>query len=207
MILGWATDTHDGRGVSMRGPGAALSLRGTVARLTCLALAGAVVAGCAPTVPRVTLPKKGAVIAPVLGAVAPRWTHAQIRVKRAYHAAQVALERASATQDAGQARVMLAPYVLPADVARFIALMAANWRLGEISGGSMRYRVENITIKGSTALIETCWPTGSFDLRSAATGKPVAPQPTRARHSLPLMGLLNGRWLQGRSILDPTPCA
>ncbi len=195
MILGWATDTHDGRGVSMRGPGAALSLRGTVARLTCLALAGAVVAGCAPTVPRVTLPKKGAVIAPVLGAVAPRC------------AAQVALERASATQDAGQARVMLAPYVLPADVARFVALMAANWRLGEISGGSMRYRVENITIKGSTALIETCWPTGSFDLRSAATGKPVVPQPTRARHSVTLMGLLNGRWLQGRSILDPTPCA
>jgi hypothetical protein len=172
-----------------------------------LVLAIGLTAGCAPTIADVKLPKKGPLTAPALDVGSSAWTHAQVRVERAYHAAQVALEQASATQNPARARTILTPYILPGDVANFIALMSAVWRKGEISGGSMDYQVLSITIKGPTALIETCWPIGSADLESAATGKRVGPPPVKARHSTTLMGLINGHWLQGRSVLDPAPCS
>jgi hypothetical protein len=166
------------------------------------------VAGCvpaAPAVPTVSLPKKGTTL-PALGDLGPTWTPVQRRVMKAYHATQVALNSASDSQSATRARTILTPYVLPSDISGFIAQMAENWQKDDVSSGNLHYQVDAITFTGNTALVETCWPPAAFAIKSAATGKLVPPLPEKAKHSITLMGYVNGHWLQGKSVADAAPC-
>jgi hypothetical protein len=181
-----------------------------LARLSALVLVAAVpivaCAGCLSSAPQVVLPKKGAPLSGP-GPASPAWSTAQERVIRAYHATQVALNSASDSQSATRARAILARYVLPADVSHFVAEMAVDWAKGDVSSGNLGYQIEGVTFKGTQALVDVCWPPRAFVIKSAATGKPVPPIPKKARHSVTLMGYSDGHWLQGRSVINPAPCA
>ncbi|HUD38937.1 MAG TPA: hypothetical protein VMR14_18695 [Streptosporangiaceae bacterium] len=182
-----------------------------LARLLALVLVAAVPAvacgGCLSSAPLVALPKKGAPLPGPARPAAPAWSAAQERVVRAYHAAQVALNSASDSQSGTRASVILAGYILPADVSHFVADMAVDWAKGDVSSGNLGYQIQGVTIKGRQALVDVCWPPGAFVIKSAATGKPVPPLPKKPRHSVTLMGYLNGHWLQGRSVISTAPCA
>jgi hypothetical protein len=164
-----------------------------------------IAAGCVSTVPQVQLQKKGTSY-PVVGNAGSTWTHAQRRVIKAYRSTQLALVAASDSRSATQAETLLARHVLATDIPVFIAGMTVNWQRGDISSGKLDYQVVGVTFKHATALVETCWSPIAFAAKSAATGKLSHPLPKRSRHSITLMGLVKGHWLQGKSVAAPGPC-
>ncbi len=164
-----------------------------------------VATGCVSSVPQVQLPKKGTSY-PAIGTAGSPWTHAQRRVIKAYRATQLALVAASDSRSATQAQTLLARHVLAADIPVFIAGMTGNWQKGDVSSGKLDYQIVGVTFKHATALVETCWSPIAFAAKSAATGKLIHPLPKKSRHSITLMGLVKGHWLQGKSVAAPGPC-
>jgi hypothetical protein len=164
-----------------------------------------VVTGCVTSVPQVRLPKKGTSY-PAIGTAGSAWTPAQRRVIKAYRATQFTLVAASDSRSATRAQALLAGHVLKADIPVFITGMSVNWQKGDVSSGKLKYQVVGVTFKHATALVETCWSPIAFAAKSADTGKLVHPLPKRFRHSITLMGLVKGHWLQGKSVAAPGPC-
>ena|ERR1700761_2923352 len=163
------------------------------------------VTGCVSSVPQVQLPKKDTSY-PTLGGSVSVWTPAQRRVIKAYRATQFALVAASDSRSAGRAQALLAGHVLKSDIPVFITGMSANWQKGDVSSGKLKYEIIGVTFKHATALVETCWSPLAFAAKSADTGKLVHPLPRKFRHSITLMGLVRGRWVQGKSVAAPGPC-
>ncbi|HUZ22398.1 MAG TPA: hypothetical protein VMV07_01385 [Streptosporangiaceae bacterium] len=177
------------------------------AGLTAVALAAA---ACGSQAPSVALPPKAATATAAPAAPAalsgPAQTPAQA-VAGAYQAYWQAYAAAMTSANATQARVILAPYTVPAGVARLIGTLKLVWAAHDTAYGGAVTHVKGVEITGRRAILHDCLDLSHFGVTDQLTGRVMPDSFGRPNQDYYVTLLLSGgRWLVSNMQPVEVPC-
>jgi hypothetical protein len=163
--------------------------------LTALTLA---VAGCGGQA-SVALPHKAAAQAPP-AAVAGAPQTPQDQVIAAYTGYWQALGQALDSQNAANARSILASYAAPAMIPSLISGFETDWARGEIQYGGPVPHILSVQIAGARANVHDCADFSNAGVQSASTGQVIGGLGNSRVNMISTLVLAHGRWLVSNQV-------
>jgi hypothetical protein len=179
------------------------------ADLACLVwLAGLVlaVAGCGGQA-SVALPHQAAVPSAPAAAVTDPPPTVRQQVIAAYTGYWQALGQALDTQNAGQARAILAHYVPGPSIPSLISSFEADWAQSEIQYGRPVPHILSVQIIGGHAAVHDCADFSNAGVQDARTGQVVGSLGDPHVNLISTLVLTHGRWLVSNQVPVVLSCA
>ncbi len=172
-----------------------------LAGLTALALG---LAGCGGQA-SVALPARAAPQAsPAAVAGAPQTP--QDQVVAAYTGYWQALGQALDSQNAVNARTILAPYAASAMIPSLISGFETDWSRGEVQYGSPVPHILSVRITGDRANVHDCADFSNAGVQSASTGQVIGGLGDSRVNMISTLVFTGGRWLVSDQIPVVLPC-